>query len=64
MVLLETGHATADATESDDVAAVEEERVVIALLAGEELEGIMIGATEDALEVDSEVDATVAEVEA
>jgi len=64
IVPLETGHAMADATDSDDVVAVEEDGVIMTLLVGEELGVNTDGATEDALEVDSGVDATVVEVEA
>jgi len=64
MVPLETGHAMADATEGDDVVVVAEDEVMIALLAGEELEVRTDGATEDAVEVESEENATVAEIEA
>lgn len=59
---METGHATADATGSEDVVAVDEDGVIIALLAGEELEVMTDGATEDKLEVKSEE--AVPEVEA
>jgi len=64
MVPLETGHAIADATDSDDVLAVEEDGVIVTLLVEEELEVNTDGAIEDALKVDSGEDATVAEVEA